>query len=194
MPPEPTAPMQREAPGQFMQLWVPFKRLAGVSRALTGASMEWGATPNWESFYDSRLDPHRELIEKHFPVRERGNMAFIILRESGGNANAGCTDCFEVYWLNDRPNWATVHHLASGEGTRPAVSSGGEWRVIREDSQGLLQINKVAWTNFGGDLRDPETNLAAGRVIFDDGRKRFGDPYHHWRSSDPRVTTPRAVI
>lgn len=180
--------MTERGPGTYMELYVPHKNLAAVARAIKGVPMEHIETPNWGSYVDPRIDEHRLGIEENFPVRERGNVAFIILRESGGNAGVGCKDCFMVRWTNGKPDYSTVTRRLDMTAV-PELP----WKIIEEDSQGLLQINANAWTGHGN-LKDPVINLRVGRLIFNDGLARFGDVYHHWRSRDPRVTTPRQVI
>ena len=193
-PAPPMLPPEEKPGGMMMRLWVPFKALAATARALNGAPMEATAIPLLDEFYHP-ANRYQQEIARHFPVREWGHVARIMRRESGFNPAAACHDCFEVFWpeATGRPDWETVTQHGD-VGDRPAVRGRGEWRVIPENSQGLLQINVVAWPQFAAwDLHDPDRACAAGRIIFDDGRRQ-GDPYKHWRSADPRVFTPTAVI
>ena len=127
------------------------------------------------------------MIMRHFPVREIGNAAFIMRRESGFNAQARCKDCF--YRLR-RPDGSTIYNKVNGPLPDGAT-------IVQEDSQGFFQINTApgAWVQFAGrDLVDPEINIATAREVFDSGRATHNDGWKHWRSNDPRVETPRSVI
>ena len=194
--PDPVAPTPPMTRGNLMELYVPGNRLGAVELALHGDALEVDVIPLYEEEFwfagDATTPPNtfqREIM-RHFPIREWGNISAIMHRESGFNPHARCTDCFDVYWRDGRADWGTVTH---GDAVHRELT-GGEWRVIKEDSRSLTQINTVPWSQFADwDLEDPDVHMRAARIIFNDGLAR-GDAYAHWRSADPRVWTPRQVI